>query len=214
VNQFRSSNKTVYSAKYYLICCPKYRRRVLVGRVADRLETLVREVIAEHDGYVLGLEVMPDHVHVLVEVSPSVPLSRLAQLLKGRSSRRLRQKFPRLRRLPTLWSPSWFVSTVGGAPLDVVKRYVENQKQKPVACVAHRYRLYPDAGQPAMLERHCADARFVWNLALEQLNLRLPGRRPGSADRFRQLAEARKGTWLSEGSSWCSNRRSAISTGQ
>ncbi len=129
VSQFRSSNKTVYSAKYHVVWCPKYRRRVLAGRVADRLEAIVREVVAEHGGEILGLEVMPDHVHLLVELAPAVPLSRLVQLLKGRSSRRLRQEFPSLRPLPALWSPSWFVSTVGGAPLDVVKRYVENQKR-------------------------------------------------------------------------------------
>jgi putative transposase len=129
VSQFRSSNKKVYSAKYHVVWCPKYRRGVLVGRVADRLEAIVREVVAERDGEVLGLEVMPDHVHLLVEVPPAVPLSRLVKLLKGRSSRRLRRELPRLRRLPALWSPSWFVSTVGGAPLDVVKRYVENQKR-------------------------------------------------------------------------------------
>jgi putative transposase len=129
VSQFRSSNKTVYSAKYHVVWCPKYRRRVLVGRVAGRLDVIVREVVAEHDGEVLGLEVMPDHVHLLVEVPPAVPLSGLVQLLKGRSSRRLRQEFPSLRRLPALWSPSWFVSIDGGAPLHVVKRYVENQKR-------------------------------------------------------------------------------------
>lgn len=129
VSQFRSSNKTVYSAKYHVVWCPKYRRRVLAGRVADRLEAIVREVVAEHGGEILGLEVMPDHVHLLVELPLAVPLSRLVQLLKGRSSRRLRQEFPSLRRLLALSSPSWFVSTVGGAPLDLVKRYVENQKR-------------------------------------------------------------------------------------
>jgi Putative transposase DNA-binding domain/Transposase IS200 like len=68
----------------------------------------VREVVAERDGEVLGLEVMPDHLHLLVEVAPAVALSRLVKLLKGRGSRRLRQEFPRRRRLPALWSPSWF----------------------------------------------------------------------------------------------------------
>ena len=76
-----------------------------------------------------GLDVMPDHVHLLVEVPPAVPLSRLVQLVKGRSSRRLRQEFAALGRLPALWAPSWFVSTVGGAPLDVVKRYVEKKRE-------------------------------------------------------------------------------------
>jgi len=129
VSAVRLSNRTVFSAKYHVIWCPKYRRRVLVGEVASRLEAIVRQVVAELGGEVIGLEVMPDRVHLLVEVPPVVSLSRLVQALKGRSSRRLRREFPRLRRLPALWSPSWFVSTVGGAPLDVVKRYVENQKR-------------------------------------------------------------------------------------
>ncbi|MGH9242790.1 MAG: helix-turn-helix domain-containing protein [Acidimicrobiales bacterium] len=69
--------------------------------------------------------------------------------------------------------------------------------------MAHRYRLYPTAGQEALLEQHCGDARYVWNLALEQFNCWRPGRRssPGSAERYRQLAEARQGTFLAEGSS-------------
>jgi putative transposase len=79
--------------------------------------------------------------------------------------------------------------------------------------VAHRYRLYPEPDRIPVLERHCADARFVWDVALEQLR-RLPGRRPGSAERFRPLAEARKGTWLGEGPARCSSRRSGTSTGR
>jgi putative transposase len=68
--------------------------------------------------------------------------------------------------------------------------------------MAHRYRLVPDASTAPMLERHCADARYVWNLALEQANCYRPGRpTPGPAERSRQLAEARRGTWLGEGSS-------------
>ena len=126
---YRSSNKTVYSAKYHIIWCPKYRRRVLVGRVEVRLKEIIVEVISEAGGEVIEVEVMPDHVHLLVEVPPAVPLSNLVQKLKGRSSRVLRAEFGPLMRLPALWSPSWFVSTVGGAPLEVVRRYVENQKR-------------------------------------------------------------------------------------
>jgi putative transposase len=130
VEVYRSSNKTVFSAKYHLIWCPKYRRRVLVGPVETRLKEIVSQVVAEAGGEVIEVEVMPDHVHLLAEVPPTVPLSRLMQTLKGRSSRVLRQEFPHLRRrLPVLWSPSWFCSTVGGAPLEVVRRYVENQKR-------------------------------------------------------------------------------------
>ncbi len=125
---YRSSNKTVYSAKYHLIWCPKYRRRVLVDQVEARLVEIIDEVCAEHGAEVIELETMPDHVHLLVEVPPAVPMSKFIGTLKGRSSRLLRQEFPHLRRLPSLWTPSWFMSTVGGAPLEVVRRYVENQK--------------------------------------------------------------------------------------
>lgn len=126
---YRSSNKTVYSAKYHLIWCPKYRRRVLAGPVAARLKEIIGSVVAECGGEVIEVEVMPDHVHLLVEVPPAIALSGLVQRLKGHSWRLLRQEFPHLRRLGALWSPSWLVSTVGGAPLEVVRRYVENQKR-------------------------------------------------------------------------------------
>jgi putative transposase len=126
---YRSVNKTVYSAEYQLIWCPKYRRRVLAGRIEQRLRDILAQVAGELGATVIEVEVMPDHVHLLVEIPPPVALSRFVQLAKGRSSRLLRQEFPRLRRLPCLWSPSWFCSTAGGAPLEVVRRYVENQKR-------------------------------------------------------------------------------------
>jgi putative transposase len=78
---------------------------------------------------VLEVGVMRDHVHLLVEVALAVALSRFVQLLKGRCSRRLRRGFPQLRGLPCVWFRWWFVSTVGGAPLDVVRWCVETQKR-------------------------------------------------------------------------------------
>jgi putative transposase len=126
--RYHSTNKTVYSAKYHLIWCPKYRRGVLVGGVDARLKAIIAEVVAEVGAEVIEIEVVPDHVHLLAELPPTVPLSEFVRLLKGRSSRRLRMEVPRLRHLPVRWSPSWFVATVGGAPLEVVGRYVEHQK--------------------------------------------------------------------------------------
>jgi putative transposase len=130
--RYHSTNKTVYSAKYHLIWCPKYRRRVLVGGVDARLKAIIAEVVAEVGVEVgvevIEIEVMPDHVHLLAELPPMVPLSEFVRLLRGRSSRLLRMEFPRLRQPPVVWSRSWFVSTVGGAPLEVVRGYLENQK--------------------------------------------------------------------------------------
>lgn len=125
---YRSNRNVVFSSKYHIVFCPKYRRRVLVGAMEERLKAILREVCAEYGAEVLGLEVMPDHVHLLVECDPSFGIARLVRLAKGRSSRLLRAEFPHMRSLPTLWTNSWFCSTVGGAPLAVVTRYVENQK--------------------------------------------------------------------------------------
>jgi putative transposase len=109
--------------------CPKYRRKVLIEPIAKRLKVVIEEVCQEHQGEVLSLEIMPDHVHLLVECDPQFGIHRLVRLLKGRSSRVLRQEFPELKRkLPTLWTNSYFVSTVGGAPLSAIKQYIENQK--------------------------------------------------------------------------------------
>lgn len=112
-----------------IIWCPNYRRRVMVGRVEMRLKELIAEVVAGVGRKVIEVEVMPDHEHLLVEVPPVVALSQPVQKLKGRSSLLVRIEFPHVRRLPALWSPSWLVSTVGGAPLKVVRRYAENRER-------------------------------------------------------------------------------------
>ena len=126
---YKSNLNVVYSYKYPVVWCPKYRRKVLVNGADVRLQELIREVAAEHQADILELEVMPDHVHLLIEVDPQFGIHRLIRLLKGRSSRILRQEFPWLKsRLPTLWTNAYFVSTVGGAPLAVIRQYIENQK--------------------------------------------------------------------------------------
>lgn len=127
--EYKSNNNVVYSCKYHVIWCPKYRRSVLEGLVAERLEELIRSVAEDRQSEILELEIMPDHVHLLIEVCPQFGIHRLVKQIKGTTSRLLRQEFPRLKsRLPTLWSNSYFVSTVGGAPLSVIKKYIEQQK--------------------------------------------------------------------------------------
>jgi putative transposase len=128
--EYKSNRNVVYSCKYHVVWCPKFRRPVLMNGVNERLKTIIREVVLETRSELIDLEVMSDHVHLLVEVDPQFGIHKLVKLAKGRSSRILRHEFPRLRsRLPTLWTNSYFVSTVGGSPLTVVKQYIENQKR-------------------------------------------------------------------------------------
>src|SRR6266446_10468913 len=127
--RYKSNNNVVYSCKYHVVWCPKYRRAVLVNGVDVRLKEIIQSVCTESHAEILELEVMPEHVHLLVEVDPQYGIHRLVRAIKGRSSHLLRQEYPWLRsRLPTLWTTSYFVSTVGGAPLEVVKQYIEHQK--------------------------------------------------------------------------------------
>lgn len=127
--KYKTNNNICYSCKYHVVWCPKYRRKVLINGVDTRLKELILETAKECEAEILEMEVMPDHVHLLVEVDPQYGIHKLVKQMKGKSSRILRQEFPWLKsRIPTLWTNSYFVSTVGGAPLAVIKQYIENQK--------------------------------------------------------------------------------------
>ena len=127
--KYRSNNNVVYSCKYHVVWCPKYRRKVLVDGVDKRLKEIAQAVAEEMHFEIIEMEVMPDHVHMLVEVDPQLGIHKVVKRIKGRSSHDLREEFPWLkRRLPSLWTNSYFASTVGGAPLAIVKQYIENQK--------------------------------------------------------------------------------------
>lgn len=128
--QYHSSNNILYSCKYHVIFCPKYRRKVLMGDIEKRFKAIADEVAQERNFIIESIEVMPDHVHMLIDCDPQLGIHKAIKLIKGRSSRYLRQEFPALKsRLPTLWTNSYFVVSVGGAPLSIVKQYIENQKQ-------------------------------------------------------------------------------------
>jgi len=126
---YKSNNNVVYSSKYHVIWCPKYRRKVLVGDIAKRLEEIMRKTALKYRAEISALEIVPDHVHMLCEVDPQFGIHRFVKNIKGVTSHVLRKEFVSLRkRLPSLWTNAYFVSTVGGAPLEVIKQYVENQK--------------------------------------------------------------------------------------
>jgi len=127
---YKSNKNVVYSSKYHVVWCPKYRRKVLVDAIAKRLFALIHKAASRYRAEIIALEIIPDHVHLLVEVDPQLGIHRLVKYIKGVTSHDLRKEFPSLSsRLPSLWTNSYFVSTVGGAPLEVIKQYVENQKK-------------------------------------------------------------------------------------
>ena len=125
----RRSRGCVFSLKYHLVGCPKYRRKVLLGPVIEDLKTLLYQKAAELPVKIEALKIMQDHVHLFVSADPTVSPQRLANQFKGYPSRLLRLKYPELRScLPSLWSRSYDVGSVGQVSEETVKRYIETQK--------------------------------------------------------------------------------------
>ena len=118
-NSYKSNNNIVYSCKYHVVWCPKYKRKVLVNEVETRLKELVKQICEENHIDLLEMELIPGHIHLMLNAELKFGIHKAAKIIKGKISRILRQEFPHLKtKLPTLWINSYFVSTAGGAPLD------------------------------------------------------------------------------------------------
>lgn len=127
--RYRRNAGSVFNLKYHFVWCPKYRRSVLTGKVAEDLRDLLYEKARQIDVTIEALEIMPDHVHLFVSTDPTDAPQRLANQFKGYTSRILRQRYPHLRsRLPSLWSRSYYVGSVGHVSEEAVKKYIEAQK--------------------------------------------------------------------------------------
>lgn len=126
--RLRKNAGAVFALKYHVVWCPKYRLPVLVGAVAERLKALLNEKAAEMEGIIRAMEVMPDHVHLVVDMPPTLAPAHIVNQFKGWTSRMLRQEFPHLvSRMPTLWSRSYYMGSVGHVSDATVRRYIEGQ---------------------------------------------------------------------------------------
>lgn len=131
--ELESGSHSVYLLTYHLVWCVKYRRSVLTRNIGDRLKEIVADLLTEADCSLVAVETEVDHIHIVFRTKPTHQLSKLVNSLKGVTARRLFQEFPTLKnRLwkGHLWSPSYFLVSVGGAPLEVIKRYVETQRER------------------------------------------------------------------------------------
>ena len=124
---YKSHNRAKYLCNYHIVWCPKYRRKLLVGDIKDRLEQIIKDVCYEKQVEIIAMEIMPDHVHLFVSLSLRIAPFKIVKAVKGRSSNYLRKEFPQLLKMPTLWSGSYFMSSVGNVSSATVKKYIENQ---------------------------------------------------------------------------------------
>ena len=131
MTQYKSNNNIVYNCKYHVVWVTKYRRPVLTQVIETRLKEILKNIATEIKVDILEMEVGElNHVHLLISLDPQFGVHKAVKRFKGASSRYLRKEFPQLKsRLPTLWTNSYFASTVGGAPLAKIKEYIQNQKR-------------------------------------------------------------------------------------
>jgi len=129
--KYKSKYNIIYSCQYHVIFTPKYRRKVLINGIDKKLKEIILENQSKYDYNILEIEIMPDHVHLLIDCCPKISVYLLITRIKGFTSRILREEFPELKsKLPSLWTRSCFISSVGTVSLEIVKQYIENQKGK------------------------------------------------------------------------------------
>ena len=130
-NSYRTGRHCIFAMHVHLVFITKYRRRVFTDTSIADLREIFTKVCADFEAELIEMDGEDDHVHLLVNYPPKVSISVLVNILKGVSSRRLRQMRPELVKRywkGVLWSPSYFASSCGGAPISIIRRYIENQR--------------------------------------------------------------------------------------
>lgn len=129
MKQLRHNKTSVVNINYHIVFCPKYRRKVLVDGVDERLKEILAEAAGEMGCAIKTMEVMPDHVHIYMNGNPTIPVHLIVKNLKGISSKKLREEFPSLNsRLPSLWTRSYYCETIGCISEETIEKYKEEQK--------------------------------------------------------------------------------------
>jgi len=124
---YNKENTSIHLMNYHFVFCPKYRRKLLIGKLKKRLEQLIKQKAQEHNLKILELQIMPEYVHLFIQGTPNLAPNKIVGDIKGTSSRILRQEFPELLKMPTLWTRSYFVSTAGNVSKFVIQKYIQEQ---------------------------------------------------------------------------------------
>ena len=130
VNYFSSSH-LVFKCSYHVIICPKYRHKILIGKVSDRLKEIILSIAKTHDFVIEQVETDRDHIHMIISCNPRYGIMKCISSIKSISAYVLFKEFPILKKkyfwCGHLWSRSSFVATTGSVSLEVVKEYIKNQ---------------------------------------------------------------------------------------
>jgi putative transposase len=132
--EYRKGAHTVYDIKYHLVWVTKYRYQVLRGEIAERVRDIIREVCLSHEIRIIKGHVSPDHIHLFVSAPPRLSVSKIMQYIKGKSSHRLQQEYPSLRKRywgRHLWARGYFCATAGTVTEEMIKAYIDQQEMPP-----------------------------------------------------------------------------------
>lgn len=131
-NEYRRTATTVSLIRYHLVFCPRYRRKIfLIPGVENSFKTHTARTCKEAGIRILAMECYIDHVHMFVDVPPQMSIPEILKVIKGSTSHTLREEFPQLAAMPSLWTRSYFVSTAGNVSAETIQGYVETQKTRP-----------------------------------------------------------------------------------
>ncbi|MCQ2969844.1 MAG: IS200/IS605 family transposase [Clostridium sp.] len=130
-NEYRATKTTVSLINYHFVFCPRYRRKIFnIPNVEERFKYLVKHICEEMEIEVIAIECNNDHTHMFLNCLPSLSPTDIMQKIKGITSRALRDEFQELRKMPSLWTRNYFVSTAGDICSETIKNYVESQKTR------------------------------------------------------------------------------------
>lgn len=128
---YKTSEHLTYSCQYHVLFCPKYRRKIFKAPYDAILKEKFLRIAKEYDFEILEMEVMPDHIHLIVDCNPRFGIVDCVTKLKHISAHEMRREYPEFKsKLPTLWTRNIFISTAGDVSLESVKKYVEDQQGK------------------------------------------------------------------------------------
>lgn len=128
--EYKLSNTVVHSINYAIVFCPKRRSPVLVDEIVEELRVIISKELAQIHVKIESLSIQPDHVSLFVSSPPNISPHQIVKSIKGGSSKKLREMFPQLKKLPALWSRSYYAGSVGFVSESVIKSYIESQKGK------------------------------------------------------------------------------------
>jgi putative transposase len=127
---YRRSSHTVFDCKYHLVWTTKYHKPVLTGRIGTRVRDLIREICETNQVQIIRGHVSKDHIHLFISMPPQISVSKIAQLLKGKTARKILQEFPKLNKQfwgKHFWSRGYFCATSGAITDEMIMAYIENQ---------------------------------------------------------------------------------------